>query len=471
MKIRRFFGPNIRSALRQVTEEFGNDAAILSNNKVAGGVEVIAALDYDDSLVPPSVDKNGLGAPDLQSQEEAEVQSKFDEPAQGSEASNAHQTAAADVQQSSFEAYQGLQDIQSSALPPQQSANQETGGNVERSNRPPLQQPNVTGDSVVSPIHGNEKIEWTLDPSLQAMKEELGMMRSMMSEQLKGIGWHQFAQQSPLSAMILRRLSKLGLDSDFLNSLMPHVKQQSDAECAWQQILAILAKSLPIAGSDLLERGGVYAFVGATGVGKTTTIAKLAARYVIKNGADSVALISADNYRISAQEQLTTFGRILQIETARVTEKQSLESLMKKFANKSLVLIDTAGMSRNDPHLVQQLESLNRLHKPIHKLLVVSATSQGAVIQESINFFNAYEPSGLVVTKLDEAASLGELMSVVTKARIPVVYTTDGQRVPEDIRVARSHHLVSKAVWLANKYSRTTDDWSLAQNIDQARSA
>lgn len=471
MKIRRFFGPNIRSALRQVTDEFGNDAAILSNNKVAGGVEVIAALDYDDSLVPPSIESSVLNAKstsdvaDSFSQPEGQVKEK--RSVDSVSEANMQEPAVQDQMQSQFQrsvkASEGTQFTQENLSA---SENENVVVTDSENHRTGPNQPKT-----VTPIHTTEKIEWTLDPSLQAMKEELGMMRSMMSEQLKGIGWHQFTQQSPLSAMILRRLSKLGLDNDFLNSLMPHVKQQTDAECAWQQILAILAKSIPIVGCDLLEKGGIYAFVGTTGVGKTTTIAKLAARYVIKHGADSVALISADNYRISAQEQLTTFGRILQIETARVTEKQPLESLVKKFADKSLILIDTAGMSRNDPHLAQQLESLNFASKPVEKLLVLSATNQGAVIEESLKFFSAYEPSGIVVTKLDEAASLGEIVSVITKSGVPIVYTTDGQRVPEDIRVARSHHLVSKAVWLANKYTKSPDDWALAQSIEQAQSA
>ena len=457
MKIRRFYGSNIRIALKQVTEEFGPDAAILSNKKVAGGVEVIAALDYDDSLVPPDLESK---SPSQASS--TRVQAKPERRSEMVTAEQENQTKA----QAPFksEVTRERPALKNDSVSPAM------GSQIGHFNDEGISGEGVNKD-VVTSILPKEQLEWTLDPSLQAMKEELGLMRSMMSEQLKGIGWHQFADRNPLAAMIMRRLTKLGLDSEFLNSVLPHVKQQTDAECAWQQVLAIIAKSLPVVNGEPMENGGVFAFMGPAGVGKTTTIAKLAARYVIKHGTASVALITTDNYRISAQEQLSTFGRILQIPAAKVTEHQSLASLLKKFADKKLILIDTAGMSSADQALVKQLEMIKTCGRPVHKFLLMSASSQGAVLQQSLNLFSAYQPDGIIVTKLDEAASLGDVLSVVTKAHIPVAYTSDGQRIPEDIRMARSHHLVSKAVWLANKYTKNADDWTLAQTIEQVKTA
>lgn len=457
MKIRRFYGNNIRSALRQVTEEFGNDAAILSNKKVAGGVEVIAALDYDDSLVPsrlPEESKEDIASTDTnQTQNETRPENNPE--------TNIEQLEAAVPEQP-------RPTKETKVIDSDKDFGQVLNGELSQKNEERLR--------AESPQHilaepATTKVEWSLDPSLQAMKEELGLMRSMMSEQLKGISWNKFSEQNPLSAMIIRKLSQLGLDADLLNSIMPQIVQQSDAECAWQQVLAILAKLIPMAGDDLVESGGVVALMGLTGVGKTTTIAKLAARHVIKHGVDSVALISTDNYRISSQEQLATFGRILQIPTAVVSEKNNLASLIKKFSSKRLILIDTAGISLNDNHLAKQLEQLQRCGTSVRKLLSLSASAQGRVMQQAINYFNRFGVDGVIVTKLDETASLGELLSVVIKSQKPVVYTTDGQRIPEDIRIARSHHLVSKAVWLASKYPSASDDWELAQTIDQVKSA
>ncbi|WP_444994684.1 flagellar biosynthesis protein FlhF [Aliikangiella sp. IMCC44359] len=485
MKIRRFYGNNIRTALRLVTEEFGEDAAILSNKKVAGGVEVIAALDYDADLMPTKIESaNALpNQPESIDENNIGVETVSEQPKRKSTVN--HQSTTADLTQSQLTEHsknlinrllnqetKGVPDNKAELNQSEVSRSfaQTLGGLQEENSQETLSAPNFSSDTV-TPLVNKTQVEWSLDPSLQAMKEELGLMRSMMSEQLKGIAWNRYSESDPVSAMIMRRLSKLGLDSEILNSLLPYVKNESDSECAWQHILAVLAKSLPVANSELIESGGIFAFMGPTGVGKTTSIAKLAARYVIKHGIDSVALITTDNYRISAQEQLASFGKILQLPTTKVSHGQSLDEALNKFADKRLILIDTAGISSSDEHLTKPLEMIQSYRKPIKKLLLMSATSQGRVLQQCLSLFGTYSPDGIIVTKLDEAASLGELLSVVIKANIPMLYTTDGQRIPEDIRIARSHHLVSKMVWLANKYDREIDDWALAQSIEQARSA
>lgn len=425
MKIRRFFSHNVRSALKQVTEVFGNEAAILSNKKVPGGVEIIAALDYDESLMPANSEAIESVQPDISANLQLD---------------NENKSTPMDIKQDDATSKEEFSEARLKKI-----------------------------DVIAS--HKKAKVEWSLDPSLQAMKEELELMRAMMAEQLNGIAWNRFTEKDPLKAMIMRRLSELGLNYDVINLLLPQVDKKQDIECCWQKILVTLAKSLPVANNELLQQGGIYAFLGPTGVGKTTTIAKLAARFVIKHGCDSVALISTDNYRITAQEQLTTFGRILKIPTACVTEKSTLEFLLKKFADKKLILIDTAGISSNDSVLNKQLDAINNSHKPIRKLLLMSATSQVAVLHRSLKLFSLVSLDALVITKLDEATSLGEILSVVLNASYPVIYTTDGQKIPEDIRVAKSYHLISKAVWLANKYSRETEEWRLAQSVELVKSA
>ncbi|TQV86697.1 flagellar biosynthesis protein FlhF [Aliikangiella coralliicola] len=467
MKIRRFYGSNIRIALREVVEEFGEDAAILSNKKVAGGVEVIAALDYDESLTPAA----------MQSSMEAT------ESASKSKSESFEQMALAPGSESAETGHSEPKDIGGENRPSLSSLLNGKHTNPTQVDKSTIQslraetqieaEPAQSAEQISSPFYNEQtspgKLEWSLDPSLQAMKEELGLMRVMMSEQLKGIAWNRFAEKDPMSAMVMRRLSALGLTNEVVNSLLPYVNTKLDSECAWQQVLAVMAKSLPVANNELIENGGIYAFMGPTGVGKTTTIAKLAARFVIKHGADSVALITTDNYRISAYEQLATFGRLLKLPCAKINEQTPLENLLKKFADKKLILIDTAGMSSEDPQLMGQFEEIVASRKPIRKLLLMSAACQEAVLLQSMALFSRFSPDAVVITKLDEAVSLGEVISVILKHLVPVLYTTDGQRIPEDIRVARSHHLVSKAVWLANKYTRSTDEWNLAQNVQQVK--
>jgi len=263
--------------------------------------------------------------------------------------------------------------------------------------------------------------------------------------------------------MLTRRLTCLGVGSSIINDLISKVRIEKDAECCWQKLLAQLAKSIPTNCQNILTDGGVFAFIGPAGAGKTTTIAKIAARFVIKHGVDSVGLISTDNYRISAQQQLSNFSRILGVPMASVSANRPIEYLLNRYRNKKLVLIDTAGMSNADDEIAKQLDSLLNIGVDIKRFLMVPATNQLSVIKKSLELFEPYSPYSVIISKLDEATSLGEVISLLVQNQLPVAFTTDGQRVPEDIRIAKSHNLVSKAVWLANKYATNPDEWQLAQ--------
>ncbi len=461
MKIRRFYGKNMRSALRQVTAEFGDDAAILSNQKTASGVEVIAALDYDQDLLPSS-------PAEIKTQPEiAPTQNigRVNTPVENAVIKNA--VVKNTGQQSSI--FSTPKDSQSPNNSAELVGQQRVAEQKNVADQISQVMKNIPTQSEPAGIINS--VEWSTDPGLVAMREELSLMRSMMSEQLKGIGWERFSEKDPTRAMLSRRFSTLGINQSIANRLIPQVNKQQDAECCWQNLLALLAKSISINSKALLTHGGVFAFMGPSGAGKTTTIAKLAARYVIKHGVDSVALISTDNYRISAQQHLGSFARLLGIPMLCVSAKHSLDNLLTQTRSKKLVLIDTAGMSRKDADIAAQLKILKQSSHEIKRFLLIPATNQSAVVKQSIDLFQPYAPYAVIISKLDEAASLGEVLSLVIENMLPVAFTTDGQRVPEDIRVARNHHLVSKAVWLTNKYGTRPQDWQLAQEVPQVRYA
>ncbi len=437
MKIRRFYSSNMRTALRQVSEEFGDDAAILSSQKTANGVEVIAALDYDENLLPTSKKNQTENPPEV-----------------------AEQASLNNTETVPLESHQ------------QAVMNQMTGVNESEFNenelngdKPRLIKSNNRSTSKAK----NRAVEWVSDPGLDAMREELGLMRSMMSEQLKGIGWERFSEKDPVSAMLARRLSALGISQAIANRLIPQVKPQQDAECCWQNLLALLAKSMISHSHNLLEKGGSYAFMGPSGSGKTSTIAKLAARFIIQHGVDSVGLISTDGYGMSAQQQLGNFARLLGIPMLSVSSKHNLEHLLHQFKNKKLILIDTASLSKNKNN--QSLMTLKNTNHNIKRFLMIPATNQLTVIKHSIELAKAYSPYGVIISKLDEATSLGEVLSTVISNQLPVAFTCDGQKIPENIRTARSHQLVSKAVCMANKYGAEVVDWQLAQELQPVKSA
>ena len=201
-----------------------------------------------------------------------------------------------------------------------------------------------------------------------------------------------------------------------------------------------------------MTRGGAVALVGPTGVGKTTTIAKLAARYAQRHGSDSVALITTDTFRIGASEQLKVYGRIIGCPVKIANDAKELADAMLSLRDKRLILIDTAGMGQRDKRLSEQLgQILQNKRLRIRPYLVLSATAQTQVLNDTVKQFKTLPLAGCIFTKLDECLSLGESISVAIEQGLAVGYLTHGQQVPEDIRVADEHYMVTEAERLYDK--------------------
>jgi len=385
MKVKRFFAPDMRQAIRLVRETQGPDAVILSNRKVDGGVEIIAALDYDESLLDDDASRT------------------------------ASQTA--------FE----------NKL--KQSASHPTG------DTPPA---NVARE----PVSTTQQVKWSQDPAIVAMRDEIKQLRGLLENQLAHLAWGDLNHREPLHASAIRRLSSMELDAALIERVSAPTVHARDEEHAWQLALSELAANVPVAEHDLVDQGGIVALVGSTGVGKTTSVAKLAARHVLRHGHRHVALVSTDSYRIGAHEQLMTYGRLLGIPVQVASDHRELRSTLNSLADKRLVLIDTAGMSQRDVRLSEQFATLADSGIPIRTLLVLSATAHPSVLDETVDAFSSVALEGAVLTKLDEAARLGGVLSTLINRQLPLMFVTDGQRVPEDMHPARAQNLVQKAVGL-----------------------
>src|SRR5699024_6173140 len=209
-----------------------------------------------------------------------------------------------------------------------------------------------------------------------------------------------------------------------------------------------LTHSIRTPMEEPMAEGGVIALVGPAGMGKTTTLAKLAARYVLEYGVNNIALVSMDSFRIGAQEQLKTLGRILNIPVSYVAEGETLAETLKPLAHKAVVLVDTAGLPANDPALALQLENLAAPQIQAKNYLVMAATSQAQVLKAAWHAYKDCGLAGCIITKLDEAVSMGEALGVAIGQNLPVAYTTDGPKIPDDLQVSRNHQLVSRAVRL-----------------------
>lgn len=409
MQIKRYVAATMREAIAQVREEQGPDAVILSNRRIDEGMEVIAAIDYDAALISHAL-----------------AQSAPRKPAAAQTSPSSQRTAAV------------------SAQAPSPSA---------RGPREP-----APGAEATSPA----------DPAFVRMREELHAMRQMLETQLAGLAWGDLSRRHPLKAKALRDLAALDIHPEIAQSIieeMPDVKTLRDS---WKFPLALLTRRIPVAKSNPLDRGGVVAIVGPTGVGKTTTVAKLAARYALKHGARNVALVSTDTYRIGAREQLHTYARILNVPMHVAQDREDLAHVLDALAGRKLILIDTAGMSQRDLRLNEQFATLKHRGTPIEMLLALSATGDASCLDETVRLFAKAGKTiaGCVLTKLDEAASLGAPLSVLIRHGLPLTYLCTGQRVPEDLHVARGKHawLIETAVKLRRRSGHVADEQYLAQH-------
>jgi flagellar biosynthesis protein FlhF len=294
------------------------------------------------------------------------------------------------------------------------------------------------------------------------MRNEITNLRGMLEQQLTGLAWNDLKKNNPLRAKLIKQLLELGFGPELANQVIQSSEGQSDDyRKAWQMTLSSLAEKLPIQDDDVALSGGVVALVGATGVGKTTTIAKLAARYALRHGRNSIVLITTDTYRIGALEQLRTYGRILGIPVKIAHNKKQLQDLLKMLSEKKLVLIDTAGMGQRDIRLMEQFSVINDCAMGLKTLLVLSSTTHRAALDETVRSFSNVEINGCILTKLDETTNLGAALSVVTEHQLRVAYISDGQRVPEDLHLARAHTLINRCVSIARRANQPLDNDSL----------
>ena len=411
MQVKRFFAADMRQAMKLVRDELGADAAIIGNRRIAGGVELTAALDYKLSALAPRV-------PNVELEEELrKTQSRIVSAQAELSLRGEGEAAAGDNRQ----LFAGLPLTAAEPL-------------IE----PTLEEPPRPAPAPAAP---------TIDQrAFDNMRHELNGLRELLEVQLGSLAWSQLQDAKPAQANLWRRLQRIGLSGPLSRDLLAQVAGIEEPRQAWRMLLAHLARMISTPELEPLEEGGVIAMVGPAGMGKTTTLAKLAARYVLKYGAQNIALVSMDSYRIGAQEQLKTLGRILNVPVTHVAPGQSLGQTLEPLVRKRVVLVDTAGLQASDPALRLQLESLAGRGIKSKNYLVLATTSQKQVLAAAYHSYKRCGLAGCILTKLDETASLGEVLSLAISHELPVAYLTDGPRIPDDLHLPRRHQLVSRAV-------------------------
>jgi flagellar biosynthesis protein FlhF len=278
----------------------------------------------------------------------------------------------------------------------------------------------------------------------QEMMNELRSMKGLIEERFGALAFMEKLQRQPGQARLTQKLLDCGFSPALIRKLAESLSTDTPDESAWAA--GVLERNLLTGEAEaaLEDQGGVYALVGSTGVGKTTSTAKLAAAFATKYGATNLGLVTLDAYRVGAHEQLRTYGRILGVPVHTAHDRASLEDLLELLAAKKMVLIDTAGMAQRDSRTRELLDMLS--HRAIQKLVVVNAAAQGETIEDVLISYRASLSRGVILSKMDEAVKLGPALDALIRHRLKIVGVANGQRVPEDWHRLSSHALVHRAL-------------------------
>ncbi|MFT7185210.1 MAG: flagellar biosynthesis protein FlhF [Pseudohongiellaceae bacterium] len=432
MKVKRFLSTSMQDVLRMVREDLGPDAVILSNTKVDGGIELVAALDYEEEAIP-----HDGNLPNLMSQGEPSP----------SQLARMHADKHVKLQREMDTARRNIENVKS-----KRSSNNKSRHSVSE-NESVAQKVNQQEGGLSREGKAERKdSDWV---ELSDMRAEILEIKGMISRQPAD---SESIKNSRVSSLLQQQVEKtlqsLCLSLPIQKSLIESVKGQLDFESAWEKVGRQIEGAVTVDRAEIIDQGGVVALVGPTGSGKTMTIGKMAARYVMKYGAESIALVTTDRYRIAAHEQLKVFGRILNVPVHVVDEANTLDAILESVSHKKLVLIDTAGLMHSDACWLEQLQEMKMSKHAIKSYLVVSAVGQYQVMCSNYHNYKVVGLSGAIITKIDEAVSLGEALSFLIDTRLKASYFTDGQRVPEDIHLMKKQDLFERAQALLNSSER-----------------
>lgn len=309
-------------------------------------------------------------------------------------------------------------------------------------------------------------------PSGSRILKEIAHLRSLLQNQLAGFAWSAQRRREPIRVALLQSLFAAGFGSVLARMLVARLPRHLHMDAAHAWLRQVLIRNLLVIPQteDVVELGGSWALVGPTGAGKTTSLAKLAARGVQRYGAQNLALISGDAYRIGAATQLGIYAELLGVELHVVNNAAELAPTLKQLAAKSLILMDTAGFNPQDPR-VAQMQTLDALG--VQRVLVLAANAQSGAIE---NVMAAYREGAVacILSKWDESPQPGAALDSLIRHRLPLAYISSGQRVPEDLYAPNAAYLIDRALkggQIATPYALQESDWPLFAGVEAEREA
>ncbi|MEF8703256.1 MAG: flagellar biosynthesis protein FlhF [Candidatus Accumulibacter sp. UW26] len=422
MNVRKFIAATARDALRKVKETLGPDAIILSNRGIPGGVEIMAVAARDMEMIVPTAEREAT----LPRRKES-VPAASTDPARLRVAAPEPPTPAREP--STARAALPLPPFAERSVLPLE---------VPRSLASEAPPPAAAAPAVVATV-----VEAEVVPS--AVLQEIRSLRRIVEQQLAGFAWGEVARAEPVKTETLRHLLDAGFSPQFARDLLLEVPPEVDTTQALACVKGGAERRLLTINSetDIIDQGGIYALVGPTGVGKTTTTAKLAARCVLRHGARKLALVTTDGYRIGAHEQLRIYGRILGVPVHLARDTKDLRATLRDLKHTHMVLIDTMGMSQRDRMVGEQVAMFG--DSEVRSLLLLAATSRGDTLDDVVRAYGALDLAGCILTKIDEAASLASAIDVILRQSLCLYYVSNGQRVPEDLHLPNRPYLLHRA--------------------------
>jgi len=410
MNIKRFFGKNSKLALAQVREALGDDAIILSNRAVNGGNEIMAFKEEEMASIPT-----------------------YNEPEQALDTSI-------------------IEDAQSSTLEALFRKRMQSEKANSKRGKTEIAYDFDEDSDVETALSNNQAQAQEVNAQIANMMREIRNMRSVIESQLAEISWGAIQHRDPVKSNILGMLLSAGYSAALSKQLAENLPEKKNAAEATKWVQSILLNNLnTITKEDeMLDQGGIFALIGPTGVGKTTTTAKLAARYVMKHGAENIGLITTDSYRIGGHEQLRIYGKILGVMVHSVKDEADLKIALNELKNKHTILIDTVGVSQRDQMVSEQIAMLSGKNFKIKKLLCLNSTNTGDTLIDVIRAYKGRGLDGCIMTKMDEAITIGNVIDVIIREKLKLYYVANGQRVPEDLHLAHKQQLIHRSFKLGS---------------------
>jgi len=493
VNVKRYFARTAREAMSRVRAELGEDAIVLKNRPVDGGVEILALAEselaadgnagtgqqrgaFDDEPAAArargAAVPGGTGAisasrtPVARDLERAPAMSTVNFENYVRERQQRRIAAAAqDDHEDVHEAAHALareltredarEDVHAVAHAGHAPAGHAPAVHVSAGFAADAQAPSPEQASSPPPAFVDDRLD------ARSLINEMREMRGALSDQLESLSWFEGVRRRPGQSRMLRRLLQAGFSPSLSRTLANHLPVDFGEEDAERWLREALVRNLRIDSPEqtIFDAGGTYALLGPTGVGKTTTAAKIAAQFALKHGAQSVGLITADVYRIGAQDQLRTFGRLLGVPVHVAHDVSTLADFLQMYMNRKLVLIDTAGVAQRDERVGELLAALSSAQ--VRKVLVLNAASQAEAIDETIEAYQGRNAAGVVLSKVDEAVRLGGALDCLIRHRLTLQGVANGQRVPEDWHRPEPRMLVERA--LATETSRASASFSFEE--------